>query len=221
MPGESSMTRRRNGRFDDVPDERFVAEIFDVHLAASGQRVFQRHDSVNSSLRISVACNCVSRAHTRWRQHRAVIQHFVGNIAREHAVHPHLHARVHLAELRSGGATRGWSFRSRQDSSPRLSPSSSLRPFFTHRAGSAGVRRNLQQHAGVREAHGPRAAHEQRLAEESPVADTQADAGCVRYSRSAAREKLPSLATIRNTCNSPSPRASLRDKYKAVLSKVE
>src|SRR5258708_6432594 len=44
IPGEKLDDAAAEWRFDDVPDECFVTESFDVHFAAFGQRVFERDD---------------------------------------------------------------------------------------------------------------------------------------------------------------------------------
>src|SRR5580704_18205437 len=90
------------------------------------------------------------------------------------------------------------------DNSPRFSPSSSCKPFFTSSrrfSRRSAYSRNITPASVSRTGRAPRT-NSGCPSESSSLRIDKLTAGCVRYSRSAAREKLPSFATVTKTVSS-------------------
>ena len=92
------------GRFNDVGDEVFFAEFLDFDFAFFCQRVLGRNDESEfvlqnfGRLKLRIARDKGNRAEIE-----AVVDHFVGNIAGEHAMKADLNAGVGFAEASEGG----------------------------------------------------------------------------------------------------------------------
>jgi len=135
----------------------------------------------------------------------AVVQHFVRNVSRKHAMNAHLNPGCISRNLERAGS-KAWmelSFTPR-DSSPRFRPSNSLSPFLPRRGGSAGARRNLSgarpRRSGVPGASRAQTGLAQRIFQ---FANTQANGGLGAIQAFRSPRKAALLGTIRNTCNSP------------------
>src|SRR5690349_21196253 len=88
-------------RFDDVADERFLAKLLHFHLAAFAKGMFQWYDKGKLVLaKLRGLQLGFSRNKREGANVEAVVQDFVRNIARKHAMDTYLHAWMHLAKLR-------------------------------------------------------------------------------------------------------------------------
>jgi hypothetical protein len=104
MAGEEFDDPAAEGRFDNVGDEIFLAELFDLDVLFSGEWMlgwndegkFVFQDFRGQELRIA-------RHEGNGAEIESVVDDFVGNIAGEHAVEPDLDARVSFAEAGEGG----------------------------------------------------------------------------------------------------------------------
>src|SRR4030081_464178 len=88
-------------RFVDVRDEHFAAQVGDVDFAFAGQRMFGRNDQTQlilqnfRGLQLRIARNVGDGAEVQ-----TVVEDFMRNVARKHAMHADLHARMFFAEDR-------------------------------------------------------------------------------------------------------------------------
>ncbi len=103
MAGEKLDDAAAKGCFDDVGDEVFFAEFLDINFLALGEGVLGGNDEGEfvfqdfSGLQLRIAGDVGDGAEIE-----AVVQDFVRNVAREHAVKADLHAGVGFAELGDG-----------------------------------------------------------------------------------------------------------------------
>src|SRR6201999_1173801 len=94
-------------RLDDVSDEGFLAQVFDVHFALLGERMLQRNDEREfvlqyfGRLQLWLAWDERNRANVE-----TIVEHFVGNVARKHPVHANLDAGGSRAECGQRGQQR-------------------------------------------------------------------------------------------------------------------
>jgi hypothetical protein len=166
-------------RFNDVSDEDFVVELRDVDLALSGEGVLGRHDERKfvfedfGGLELRVARHEGDRAEVQ-----AIVEDFVRDIAREHAMHADEHAGVLLAkgaESRKQGMNRA--FVDAEGEFAAGEAAKLIKPFFDFVAEideALGV--IAKEVARVGEAHRARAADEERLSETLlEFADGEAD----------------------------------------------
>src|SRR6267154_6783593 len=179
VPGEKLDDPAAKWRLNDVPDEGFVGKIFDVHLPALGQRMFQRHHQGQlvlqdfRSLQLRIARNIRDCADVQ-----TIVQHFVRNISRKHSMNAHLNARMHFAEFGERGKQgMDGAFVDAQGQLPALQPlqlAQALFYFVAQVQQALGV--IFQKDASVGQAYRARAAHKQWLAQRIfQLANTQAD----------------------------------------------
>ena len=92
------------GRFDAVGDKTLVSEVGDIHFFAACERMFRVDDERQlvfqdfRGLKLRLAGDEGDSAEVE-----AIVEHFVRNVARKHAVDADLHARVGGAELGESG----------------------------------------------------------------------------------------------------------------------
>ena len=168
MAGEELDDAAAKGRFDAVGDEVFVAEVFDIDFALFGEDVFWGNDEGQfvfadfGGLELRLLRNVGDGADIE-----AVVEDFVGDVARKHAMDADENAGVELAERGEGGqqgvdgafvdAEREFAARERFEFA---------KPFFYFVAEidqALGVVH--EEGAGVGEADGAGATDEERLAE--------------------------------------------------------
>src|SRR5579872_3952409 len=89
------------GRFDAVGDEVFVAEVFDINLALLGQYMFWRNDQGELVFQYFRGLELGLLRDVRdGTDVQPVIEHFVGNVARKHAMDANEDAGMQLAKCR-------------------------------------------------------------------------------------------------------------------------
>ena len=169
------------GRFNDVGDEVFFAELLDFDFAFFCQRVLGRNDESElvlqnfGRLKLRIARDKRNRAEIE-----AVVDHFVGNIAGEHAMKADLNARVGFSEVSQGGkeSMDGALVDAEGEFAAleALEVHQAFLDFVAQVEEALGV--FAKEGAGVGEADGARAADEEGLAEGFfELADGQADRG--------------------------------------------
>src|SRR5260370_2760078 len=167
------------GRFHDVRNESFIAEVGDIDFALLREDMLGMHDESQlvfqdfRGLKLGIAGDERNRAEIQ-----AVVQDFMRDVARKHAVHAHLDTRMFFAEFREGGEQGvNGAFVHTEGKFAALQALQFGEPLFhfiaeVHQA--LGV--ILEERSRIGEADRARAADEERLAERVlEFADRQAD----------------------------------------------
>src|SRR5215472_13595710 len=158
------------GRFDAVRDKTFAAEVGNVHFLSSSQHVLRMNDERQFVLEDFRGLQLgVARNEGNSSEIEAVVEHFMWNVTREHAMYADLHAWMGRAELRKCGQksmNRAFVHAERKFAAREAFQfGQALFHFVTQVDETLGV--VAQQVAGVSQANRSRAAYKERLAQAS------------------------------------------------------
>src|SRR5712664_3502776 len=166
------------GRFDAVRDKVFFSELGDIDFAFLGQDVLGVHDQGQLILQDFHGLKLGVAGHVRDRAEiQAVVQDFMRDVPRKHAVHAYLDARMLFPELGQGGekSVDGALVHSQREFAA-LQALQFGEPFFDFIAEvDQALRIVLQERSRIRKADWPGATDKERLAERVlKLADGQA-----------------------------------------------